>query len=179
MIKISDELLLRPVTIEDANILFTLTDKDRLYLREWLPWVDTTKTVEDSKNYIISSQKGEKAGTLLNFVIIWKGKIVGISGFNEIDRNNRITYIGYWLSSAYQGNGIMTQAAKALTDYAFVELHMNKVEIRAAVGNQKSRSIPQRLGYTEEGILRSNEWLYDHFVDHVVYSILADEWRRE
>ncbi|WP_146551394.1 GNAT family N-acetyltransferase [Rummeliibacillus sp. SL167] len=179
MIKISDELLLRPVAIEDAEILFTLTDKDRLYLREWLPWVDATKTVEDSKNYIISSQKGEKAGTLLNFAIIWKGKIVGISGFNEIDRNNRITYIGYWLSSAYQGNGIMTQAARALTDYAFVELHMNKVEIRAAVGNQKSRSIPQRLEYTEEGILRSNEWLYDHFVDHVVYSILADEWRRE
>lgn len=176
MIKISDELFLRPILREDAEILFSLTDQDRLYLREWLPWVDGTKTIADSKKYIAISQKGEKTGTLLNLAIIWKDKIVGITGFNNIDRINRITSIGYWLSSGNQGNGIMTQAVKALTDFAFDELQMNKVEIRAAEKNTKSRSIPERLGYHQEGILRSNEWLYDQFVDNVVYSILADEW---
>lgn len=178
MIRISDDLLLLPVQPEDAETLFTLTDNDRPYLREWLPWVDGTKTVEDTMDYISFSQEGNNAGTLLNLFIIWKDKIVGITGFNKIDRIHRIAYIGYWLSSDFQGNGIMTQSAKALTDYAFNELHSNKVEIRAAVGNKKSRSIPERLGYVQEGILRSNEWIYDHYVDHVVYGMLADEWEK-
>lgn len=179
MIQISEDLLLRPVQPEDAEAIFTLTDQGRPYLREWLPWVDGTKTIEDSLDYIQFSQSGEKAGTLLNLAIIWKGEIVGISGFNKIDRTNRIAYIGYWLGRDFQGNGIMTQAAKALTTYAFNELQSNKVEIRAAVGNKKSRSIPERLGFVQEGILRSNEWLYDHFVDHVVYGMLADEWENK
>nr|WP_322788376.1 GNAT family protein [Rummeliibacillus pycnus] len=176
MLKVSDDLILRPVNLQDAKALFSLTDDDRAYLREWLPWVDGTKTEEDTHNYITFSQKGENDGTLLNLAIIWKGKVVGITGFNNINRTNRLASIGYWLGSEYQGNGIMTSAVQTLTNYAFKELNMNKVEIRAAIKNKKSRSIPERLGYVHEGTLRSNEWLYDHFVDHAVYGILADEW---
>ena len=71
----------------------------------------------------------------------------------------------------------MTKVAKALTDYAFTHLKLNKVEIRAAVENKKSRSIPERLGFVYEGTLRQAEWLYDHYVDHAVYGMLADEWK--
>ena len=176
MLKVSDNLILRPVNPEDAKTLFSLTDNDREYLREWLPWVDGTKTEEDTLDYITFSQKGEKEGRLLNLAIVWKGKVVGITGFNNIDRTNHIATIGYWLGNEYQGNGIMTSAVQTLTEYAFKELLMNKVEIHAAEENKKSRSIPERLGYAHEGTLRSNGWLYDHFVDHVVYGILADEW---
>lgn len=73
----------------------------------------------------------------------------------------------------------MTRVAKALTDYAFTELQLNKIEIRAAVGNKKSRSIPERLGFVNEGCIRRAEWLYDHYVDHVVYGVLADEWNEK
>ena len=38
---------------------------------------------------------------------------------------------------------------------------------------------PERLGFTYEGTLRDKEWLYDHFVDSAVYSMLDDEWRVE
>ena len=70
----------------------------------------------------------------------------------------------------------MTRVAEALTEYAFKELALNKVEIRVAVGNKKSRSIPERLGFINEGCIRQAEWLYDHYVDHVVYGILSEEW---
>jgi ribosomal-protein-serine acetyltransferase len=70
----------------------------------------------------------------------------------------------------------MTKVVRALTDYALKELGLHKVEIRAAVGNKKSRSIPERLGFVNEGCIRQAEWLYDHYVDHVVYGILAEEW---
>lgn len=72
----------------------------------------------------------------------------------------------------------MTRVAKALTDYALLELNMNRVEIRVASGNEKSAAIPKRLGFKEEGTIRCAEWLYDHYVDHTIYGILADEWKK-
>ena len=70
----------------------------------------------------------------------------------------------------------MTKACRALIRYAFEQLQLNRVEIRVAVGNYKSRAIPERLGLVKEGMIREAEWLYDHFVDHIVYGVLAKEW---
>ena len=70
----------------------------------------------------------------------------------------------------------MTASCGALIEHAFKELRLNRIEIRCAVDNQKSRSIPVRLCFKEEGFLHEAEWLYDHFVDHVVYAMLAKEW---
>jgi ribosomal-protein-serine acetyltransferase len=70
----------------------------------------------------------------------------------------------------------MTKACRFLVDYAFAELKLNRVEIRCATGNHKSRAIPERLGFKLEGTVRQAEWLYDHFVDHALYGMLASEW---
>ena len=70
----------------------------------------------------------------------------------------------------------MTRACRALVTHAFRELGLHRVEIRAAPGNRRSRAIPERLGFRQEGILRDAEWPYDHYVDLVVYAMLADEW---
>lgn len=63
-----------------------------------------------------------------------------------------------------------------MIDFAFNEWNLNRVEIRCATGNTASQSIPKALGFEEEGLLRENEWLYDHFVDHVVFSMLKRNW---
>lgn len=174
--KIDEELALKLVTIQDASRIFELTDESRAHLKEWLPWLDTTTTVQDSENYIKFSLQTFANNKGLSAAIVYKGEIVGIAGFNDINWSNRTAYIGYWLGKSYQGHGIMTRVAKALTAYAFEELKLNKVEIRAAQGNVKSRSIPERLGYINEGCIRNAEWLYDQYVDHVVYGMLASEW---
>lgn len=167
------------VEMKDAKGIFELTDKNRSYLREWLPWLDGTTKLEHTKSFIEIALKGYAENKSITTVIIYKGKIVGMASYNKIDWVNKITYIGYWLGEKYQGKGIMTRVAKALTDYAFRELHLNKVEIRAAVSNKKSRRIPEKLGFVQEGIIREAEWLYDHFVDHVVYGMLAREWEEK
>jgi ribosomal-protein-serine acetyltransferase len=56
---------------------------------------------------------------------------------------------------------------------------MHKVEIRAASGNKKSRAVPERLGFKQEGCIRQAEYLYDHYVDHVVYGMLDLEWAQK
>ncbi len=174
--KIDKDLSLKIQEMRDAERIFELTDASRDYLREWLPWLDFTTKLQDTKDFIQSGSSNFVEGKSLGAVIIYKDEIVGIGGFNAINSASKTAYIGYWLGQEYQGNGIMTRVAKALTDYALTELKLNKVEIRVATENHKSRSIPERLGYTQEGTIRQAEWLYDRYVDHVVYGMLANEW---
>lgn len=174
--KINDDLSLKLIELSDGERVFQLTDHSRSYLREWLPWLDFTMKLEDTLEFIKICLKGYAEKKSLNAVILFKGEIVGVAGYNNINLSNKTAYIGYWLGEEYQGNGIMTEVAKALTHYAFNELNLNKVEIRAAAGNKKSRSIPERLNFVNEGCIRQAEWLYDHYVDHVVYGMLAEEW---
>ncbi|WP_075618512.1 GNAT family N-acetyltransferase [Paenisporosarcina indica] len=176
--KIDDELSLKLIELKDAERVFELTSNSRDYLREWLPWVDMTIENEDTVGFIKMCLRGFAENKSLNAVILYKGDLVGVAGFNNLNWSNKTAYIGYWLGEEYQGNGIMTRVAKALTDYALTELSLNKVEIRAAVENKKSRSIPERLGFVNEGCIRQAEWLSDHYVDHVVYGMLADEWTK-
>ena len=70
----------------------------------------------------------------------------------------------------------MSRALKAVIDYGFKELGLNRIEVCVATENEKSRALPERFGFTEEGILRQAEWLYDHYVDHIVYRLLREEW---
>ena len=171
-------LSLRTVTVEDTEAVFALTDASRNTLREWLPWLDMTTEVPHTRAFIESNIAGYEERKCLSTVVLFHGKIVGIAGFNNINHANETVYIGYWLSKDAEGHGIMTKVVHALCQYAFEELQFNKVEIRAAVGNTKSRAIPERLGFVKEGTIRSAEWLYDHFVDHGVYGMLANEWTK-
>ncbi|MCA1053763.1 GNAT family N-acetyltransferase [Rossellomorea aquimaris] len=175
--KVDEEISLKLTDLKDAESLFQLVDTSREHLKEWLGWIDYTKEVEDTKEFIKGSMKGYAENRSMNTVILYKGTMVGTAGFNSIDWSNKTAYIGYWLHHQYQGNGIMTRVAKALTNYAFDYHHLNKVDIRAAAGNLKSRSIPERLGFVKEGTIRQAEWLYDHYVNHVVYGMLREEWK--
>ncbi|ASN03839.1 GNAT family N-acetyltransferase [Virgibacillus necropolis] len=174
--EIDEDLTLQLMELEDAEELFNLTDSGRTYLREWLPWVDSTTTVDDSRGFIEHTMRGFKEKKSMTLAIRFKGKLVGTASFNNLDWSNKVAYIGYWLGQDYQGNGIMTRVVRELTDYAITDLNFNRIDIRAAYENTKSRSIPERLGFVKEGQIRQAEWLYDHYVDHVVYGMLASEW---
>lgn len=175
---VDDDIQLKILEIKYAEDIYSLVDQDRNYLREWLPWVDSTKSSNDTKVFIQSSLDIFARNDGFQAAIFYKGKIAGCIGLHGIDWNNKKTSIGYWLSSEHQGNGVMTKSCKAIIDYIFGDLQLNRVEIRAAVENRKSRSVPERLGFKEEGIIRKVKWLYDHFVDHVVYGILKEDWGR-
>ncbi|GAA0179571.1 GNAT family protein [Clostridium sediminicola] len=173
---VNEDIELRLLQIKDSEELFQLMDSCREHLREWLPWVDASKSSEDTKVFIQStmdqfaSNNGFQAG-------IWcKGQIAGVIGYHGMNLANKSTSIGYWLSEKFVGKGIMTKACKVLVDYAITDLNLNRVEIRCAENNYKSRAIPERLGFTNEGMIREAEWLYDHYVNHIVYGILASDW---
>jgi ribosomal-protein-serine acetyltransferase len=106
-----------------------------------------------------------------------EGQMIGVVSLENIYAMHRCAHVGYWLDEGVQGRGLMHAAVSRLFDYAFDERKLHVVEIRAATENRRSRSVAEKLGLLYEGELRHREWLYDHFVDLSVYSILAHEWR--
>ena len=176
-IRIDDDMVLRIYEERHAQEVAKLVDQNRVYLRQWLPWVDDSRTVEDSKAFIRSSlqQFTQNEGFQMG---IWSGEtFAGGIGYHQIDWIDRKVEIGYWLGEAFQGKGLMTKACRTLITYAFTELGLNRVEIHCAAENIRSCAIPKRLGFTQEGILRDAQWLYDRYVDMVVYGLLAREWQ--
>ena len=101
----------------------------------------------------------------------------GVIGYNWIDPANRACEIGYWLAESHVGRGLMKRACATLIAYAFETLLLNRVNIPVAVGNARSRAIPEGLGFDHEGVRREAEWLYDHYVDHALYALLRRDWR--
>lgn len=175
--RLTAEHSLREVALSDAEELFAVSDANRAYLRRWLPWLDRTREVADTRTYIEDALRQSSANQGFQALIIVGGQIAGLVGFHRIDWANRCASIGYWLAESYQRRGLMTRSCRALVDYGFASLNLNRIVINCAPANTPSRAIPERLGFVHEGRLREAEWLYDHYVDHEVYSQLQREWQ--
>ncbi len=177
IIKISDSITLKQIELSDAQDIFTVIDSQREYLGKWLPFVQFTNKVESTENYIKSVIDAPKDKREYNFVIHYKDQFVGLIGFKDTDKINRTTEIGYWLSKSFQKKGIVTQSVKALCEFAFDEIKMNRIQIKVAVGNISSKKIPLGLNFQFEGIERDGEKMEDgSFADIEVYSLLRREY---
>jgi len=101
--------------------------------------------------------------------------LCGVAGFHEIQTQASVGSIGYWLAEPYTGKGIISSAVTKLIELGFRELKLDKIEIRCAEDNLKSIAVAKRLGFICQSRLDNAEWLYDRYVDHVVYAMLAPE----
>ncbi|MCZ0701682.1 ribosomal-protein-serine acetyltransferase [Natronobacillus azotifigens] len=174
--EIEPGLALKLIDYQDTDRLYNLIHRSRTFLRRWLAWVDHTTKPADTYSFVDASLKGYVERKSLTTVILYDHEIAGVVSFHAIDWQNKKAEIGYWLGEDYAGKGIMPKAVSALIDYAFFELLLNRVEIRAAVFNKSSRRVAEKLNFVEEGTIRGAEWLGDHFVDHVVYGMLVRDW---
>ncbi|REJ78765.1 MAG: N-acetyltransferase [Acidobacteria bacterium] len=176
ILEVSDGLELLPVAEENLEKLHAVVVNNFEHLRAWMPWTVDGYSLSNTRSFIAKSTRDFSANESMNFHVIENGEIVGALGLNYIDKVNKGTELGYWLSEHATGRGIITRCVKRLTDFAFEELGMHRVVIRAAPGNIRSCAVPERLGFTKEGTLREAEWLHDRFVDLVVYAMLKHEW---
>nr|WP_304220259.1 GNAT family protein [Fredinandcohnia onubensis] len=159
-----------------ADELFNLIDSSRESIGKWLAFPAYTNEVRDTKLFIdkslnrFASNNGYWAG-------IWhKGRIAGSIGYLYLDWSNYKTEIGYWLGKDFEGLGLATKACNILIEHAFTDLKLNKVEINVATGNIRSKAIPERLGFKNEGTIRNYELLNGEYLDRNIYGLLKDEW---
>ena len=158
-----------------AEQIFALTNKNRDFLRQWLPWLDNIKKPTDTREFIELQLLRFQQGEALHITIFYQDKIAGVLGYNPIDRVNNIGYIGYWLGKEYNGRGIMTRSVKELIEIGYSYYSLNRIEIRCAVENNRSRAIPERLGFKNEGIIRQAAKVDNYYQDDVVYGLLKND----
>jgi ribosomal-protein-serine acetyltransferase len=173
-----DDACLTPLEDKHAPEVFAVVERERAYLREWLPWVDRTLEVADSLAFIQTSAQQFADNDGLTLGIWCDGKFAGTIGTHKIDWLNRKVELGYWIAAELQGRGIVTSACRAFIDHAFDEWQLHRVEIHCATGNQKSCAIPERLGFQLEGVLRDAQLVNEKYYDIKVYSMLAGEWSK-
>lgn len=173
ILHITPYLQLHPARMLDAREMFSLIDKNRTYLRRWLPFIDVTTAVADSESYLSSVEEQAERNPV--FVIRFYGKLVGLVGFKDTDYDNLRTEIGYWLAENFQHKGIMTSCVRTLVDFAFNDMGMHRIQIRVAEGNTASRRIPLRLGFQKEGVERDGEMLEPgRFVNLETFSLTVN-----
>ena len=128
----------------------------------YLPWVSYALTEAESiENTHQAINNFENFEGELRYSIIEKstGRFLGAIRLIIRDKSIPFFEIGDWMRSSSVGNGFISEAVKAIEAYAFNELNANRVEIKAAEQNLKSRMVAERGGYAFEGILRNDRRL--------------------
>jgi ribosomal-protein-serine acetyltransferase len=175
ILSIDDTARLELIALRHAEGLFHAVDNNRAHLSEFLPWVGNMQSVNDFTEYIKNCESLIQQGKEISFVIIENEVIIGRVGLHYINLQNKNAAIGYWLTRAAEGRGIITRSCQLLIKYGFEKCGLHRIEIKAAVDNTKSQSIPVKLGFTREGIMREAEWVNNRFLDLVLYSLLSKE----
>lgn len=173
ILPINQDIHLQLLMPKDAENLVSSLIENQDHLKQWLIWAVEIPSISDYQTKIIPSWLQKFADNNgFEVGIFFNNTLVGMIGLHYIDWRNKVTELGYWISEAHQGKGIMTTTVRALTDYCFDELQLNRVMIRAAAENIKSCAIPKRLGFIEEGITREAQLLHGNYHDLVCYSLL-------
>ncbi len=173
---VDGRLELRALEPGHVPAMFSLIDANRARLREWMPWVDAAKSIRDTRSFVSAARQATLERVAMHAGMWYDGELCGAIGIHHIDAINRRGEVGYWVCADLEGQGVVTRACRRLIRYAFEDLSLNRVEIRCDPRNSRSRSIPLRLGFREEGTLRDAQWINGRFVDLVVYGLLHREW---
>ncbi len=177
--EISDGIRIGIIEERHAEEFFALVQRNYERLLVWCPWLDKVESVEKTKQFIRDKLGRFADGNGFTAGFFDDGNLIGVIALEYVDHANRVTEIGYWLDAGAEGKGLITRACRALIDYAFRDLELNRVQIRCASENIRSRAIPEKLGFVQEGIVRKCEQLHDRFVDLVVYGMLRQGWISE
>jgi ribosomal-protein-serine acetyltransferase len=176
LVVLADGLSLRELTPADAPAVAAAVDANREHLRAWLPWVDSSLGPADSLAFLEGLARNRSAGLTLAWGLWQHDSLCGVIGLHDISAANSNLQIGYWIARDAEGRGLMTSACRAILRIAFDTLQMERVEIRCAAGNRRSCAIPERLGFSFEGVLRHAQRLRGEFVDLRLYSLLRSEF---
>ena len=171
----TDRLLLRPFNLSDVDDVYAYASDP-----EWgrfLPLPDPYLR-KHAEEFVARSVIRPRDTPI--FAITLDGTVIG--GIDvRVDVANKTAELGYSISRAHWGKGMMAEAATAVIDWAFSEFGLAKVGARADLENRQSWRVMEKLGMTREGVLRSTQAsMADpcRREDTVHYGVLREEWRR-
>ena len=178
-----ERVVLRPLCEADVQPLFELIDGSREFLSEHLPWpYEECLTPEDVSAKIDAWDMQAQMANGACWGIFEKSanagnglKIAGCIMLGWVQWKNRSATVSYWLGQDFCGRGLATEALLLVAGESFA-MGLNRLELTSSVNNPKSAAVARRAGFTEEGVCREYERIYDHFEDHIRFSLLARDF---
>lgn len=155
---VTPRLILRNVLPGDGAEVYDAKLETWDSLHRWMPWAKDKETPQADE---INVRKAYARFILREDLRVHgydrlSGKLALGSGLHRFDWKTRRFEIGYWVRAAFQGQGYATECANALTRYAFGALGARAVAIDVAEGNAASMAIPEKLGFSKEGVMRKS-----------------------
>jgi ribosomal-protein-serine acetyltransferase len=173
--RIDESIHLETPRPEMAEIVTASVQKNLEHLKPWMPWAVDDYSTEHARTWIDTSQNAIDGS--FNLIIFEGQQMLGTIGIHELSTIHRHTSMGYWIDKDLVGKGIITRCCRVLLDHLFGTMELNRVQINTNVENVRSRAIPERLGFTQEGVLRKIELVEGEFRDWAVYGLLKGEWQ--
>ena len=168
----TERLVLRPFILSDAPDIFEYSSDPAV--TDFLFW-DPHKKLQETEEYLnwVLQQYETGEDSPWGIALRETDKIIGNIHLMDMDAKHCKAEVGYVLARAYHNQGIMTEALKAVLNFALGELGLNRVEGFCAVDNLASAAVMRKAGMMLEGRLR--EYLFQNgaFRDFYVYSILG------
>lgn len=173
----TERLILRRFTVSDAQEMFDNWASDKR-VTKYLTW-QPHESPEFTKQLLSEWCKAYENMNIYNWVIELGGKAVGNISVVRFSDKSEYAELGYCLGHDYWGRGIMTEAAKAVIDYLFEQIGVNRVGISHAVKNPASGRVARKCGLTYEGTKREYfKTGCGEFLDISDYGILKREWKK-
>ena len=196
---IDKDINLRTLLPNDAGELFNLMERNRERLRPWIDPYTLPETLKGTLNYIAKCLHQEEGDTTEAWKLygeyfiamegyfpgnspqrtmgLWvNGQLAGVLMLSRLEDSYTAAEFGYWISTEHEGKGIITRCVSALMDYAVEEMEVQRFVICCAVGNQRSRSVAERLGYRVWSTQPNREVVGDLVYDRAVYGIRSKTW---
>lgn len=172
----TDRLILRKFVAKDAQAMYKnwASDTEVTKFLMWKPHADEKVSQEVIKDWM--KQYSDKS--FYQWAIILKeNKDEPIGGISVVHMNEEtsMVHIGYCIEKKWWHHGITSEALKAVMDFLFDEVDVNRIESRHDPRNPNSGKVMQKCGMKYEGTLRSSDWNNQGICDACYYALLKSE----
>jgi RimJ/RimL family protein N-acetyltransferase len=174
------ELCLRPWEDRDARAITAACREEEI--ARWLDMIPQPYSEKDAHMYVEHTKEAWREGTGGAFAVVHvaNGEVLGSIGLRVVDADNAVAEVGYWVKGEARGRRVATRALRLVSRWAFADVGVERLQLRADVLNEPSRHVAENAGFREEGVLRSMRFFprQDRRVDFVIYSLLPSELER-
>ena len=169
----TERLVLRQLTESDLDFIFKIFSREDTgrYTAD-----DSVRTMDGARELYEKYIRTKPHLFRLGLFLKETGKPIGTIGLYGIKMEDFRAVMGFDLLREQWGRGYMTEAGKALIDYAFGELKLNRIQASADADNRRSIATIERMGLRREGVMRQKDFYKGAFHDDVMYSILKEDW---
>jgi RimJ/RimL family protein N-acetyltransferase len=161
----------------DLGPFYAAVDESRAELMRWMPWMHDAYTIADTRDWLAQRDAAWDARADYSVAVVdaGTGELLGATGFNQINAEQRFANLGYWVRTSRTGRGVASAAARLCARWGFATLGYGRAEIVAIRGNDASCRAAEKAGARFEGFLRNRLYLRGDWHEAAMYALVPGD----